>query len=105
MTIRNLGALLFVIALGASCAVDEADESSEVQSLGASCTLLRPLVWYGNGVNCIESASTPLQMVDGMSYTAYSTGSGIYGRGSATVVCNNGHIQQTASSCRPGIEN
>lgn len=105
MKIKNLGALLFMTALIASCAVDEADESSEVQSLGAGCTLLRPLVWYGNGVNCIESASTPLQMVDGMTYIAHSPGGGIYGSGSATVVCNNGHIQVTSSSCRRGIEN
>ncbi|HSK04946.1 MAG TPA: hypothetical protein VK932_27045 [Kofleriaceae bacterium] len=97
-------ALLFVSLMSVSCAVDEVDESSEVQSLGAGCTLYRPIGWWGNGAFCVESQSTPLSMVDGQYYTGGSGGPGSTGYGYVTVRCNNGWIAEIASSCQPGIE-
>jgi len=108
MKIKILGALLFVTALSAGCAVDdvaEVEESSEEQSLAAGCTLLRPFAWTQSGVPCHENPTTPFPMAHGSTYTAFATGGGIYGYGQATVVCNNGAIQQTSATCRRGVEN
>lgn len=104
MRIKNLGALLFVTTLSVSCALDEADESSEVQSLGAGCTFYRPVLWEQNGVQCLEWPNTPLSMTDGSYYTAYSGGGGFDSYGSYTVKCNNGSLQEISLSCSPGIE-
>lgn len=104
MRIRDLVALLFVTTMSTSCALDAAEESSEVQSLGAGCTLYRPLGWDQNGNQCVEWQSSPLSMADGDYYTAYSGGGGWYGHGSVTVKCNNGWLEQISLSCRPGIE-
>lgn len=105
MKIRNLGALLFVATMITSCALDEVDESSEVQSLGAGCTFYRPVGWWGvNGAFCIEVPNTPLSMADGDYYTAYSGGVGSTGWGYLTVRCNNGWLEEIGASCKRGLE-
>lgn len=104
MKIGNLGALLFMATMSMSCALDEIDESSEVQSLGAGCTFYRPVAWYGNGALCIETQSTPISMADGEYYTAGSGGPGSTGYGYITVRCNNGWLEEISSSCQGGIE-
>jgi hypothetical protein len=104
MKIRYVGALLFVATLSVSCAVDDVEESSEEQELGAGCTLYRPLGWDQNGAWCVEWASGPLSMADGDYYTAYSSGGGWYGHGHVTIKCNNDSLEQISLYCRPGIE-
>ena len=102
MKIRYLGALLFVATLSVSCAVDDVEESSEEQELGAGCTLYRPLGWDQNGAWCVEGPNTPLSMSDGEYYTAYANGWNAHGH--VTIKCNNGSLEQISLYCRSGIE-
>lgn len=102
-----------VMIMSAGCAVDPGGDpgdgegetvASEVQALGAGCTLLRPLMWDVGGNQCLEYANTPLPMADGDVYTASSGGGGFYGHGSVSIKCNNGSLEQLSISCRPGVE-
>lgn len=95
---------VFALFTIAGCAVDPdepLDTSTEEQSLGAGCTLLRPVFWDAPGVQCVEWASSPLSMTDGQVYVTSSRG-GFNDRGQIAIRCTDGQISVDWESCIPG---
>jgi hypothetical protein len=81
-----------------------ADESGEVELLGAGCTLMRPFGWNVGGRNCVENQNLdePVQMSDGETYYAQADPSPVLGSGEATVTCDDGLLVVGPKTCWPG---
>ncbi|HKE18228.1 MAG TPA: hypothetical protein VKB80_25295 [Kofleriaceae bacterium] len=110
----------------AGCALDAVDEGEQadqaevigneaaplgagpetpVQTLGASCTLLRPFAWSSPGVSCMENPShnTPIVIPDGGSYTAHAAHVFQWsGSGYAIIECHDGKIVVVEQVCQSG---
>ncbi|TMQ17637.1 MAG: hypothetical protein E6J91_09685 [Deltaproteobacteria bacterium] len=87
-------------------APDDGDEvNAQVQEAlvpqaGAGCTVLRPVSWVIAGVTCVETAATPIFIMDGDTYTTTSDNNGNFGIGSITLRCSNGSLTTISASCR-----
>jgi hypothetical protein len=81
-----------------------ADESGEVELLGAGCTLLRPFGWNVAGRGCVENQNlrTPVPMADGDEYYAQADPFlPVLGSGYAIVTCDDGELVVGPKTCWP----
>jgi hypothetical protein len=100
----SLISMVFSLAACGGDAETEAEAfATHTAELGASCTLYRPVIWGGPA--CVESASTPLTLADGESYSAsaaYSPYGAVWG--AYGVTCHNGSLSTDFEYCYWGHE-
>jgi hypothetical protein len=91
------------LCFAAACVPQEQDGETAIkaQSLGAGCTLLRPVAW-GGAPECHEGPTGPYSMVDTEVYFATAVPGGGWGSGDAEIRCDDGYITLVWWSCIPG---